>query len=229
MGAMKKYIAYFDSGTSNTRLYLLDENMDLVDLSKETVGSKDSAVAGTNKVLLSRLKEMYDRALERQGLREEQIRTIYASGMSTSPYGIKEYPHQTIPISIGYLWHKDFCFIAVRKSRYTLPFIQRAKSFSLNFFAPQYRDAMQYCGTVSGRDEDKIAHCGFTVNYQSDIPYLEQASLVLQCRTMYSDDIEPRHFVNPEIFQRWYKGGKHEGDMHVFFLGEIVKAFEVQR
>lgn len=129
--------------------------------------------------------------------------------------------------SIGYLWHKDFCFIAVRKSRYTLPFIQRAKSFSLNFFAPQYRDAMQYCGTVSGRDEDKIAHCGFTVNYQSDIPYLEQASLVLQCRTMYSDDIEPRHFVNPEIFQRWYKGGKHEGDMHVFFLGEIVKAFEV--
>lgn len=100
MGAMKKYIAYFDSGTSNTRLYLLDENMELVDVSKEAVGSKDSAVAGTNKVLLSRLKEMYDRALERQGLREEQIRTIYASGMSTSPYGIKEYPHQTIPISL---------------------------------------------------------------------------------------------------------------------------------
>lgn len=126
---------------------------------------------------------------------------------------------------MGYLWHKNFCFIVVRKSRYTLPFIQKNGSFSLNFFGPAYGSQMKYCGTVSGRDEDKFVHCGFCAKYEDQIPYIDKASLVIECRTMYTDDIEQCHFVNQEIYERWYKGGKHEGDMHEFFIGEIVRAF----
>lgn len=129
---------------------------------------------------------------------------------------------------MGYLWHKNFCFIAVRKSRYTLPFIQKNGSFSLNFFTNEYRDRMTYCGTVSGRDADKFSHCGFEVKYEGNIPYIDKALLVITCKTMYTDDIEPCHFENREIYERWYKGGKHEGDMHEFFIGEVVSAFKPQ-
>lgn len=95
------YIAYFDSGTTNTRLYLLSERLELVCVEKREIGSRDSAVAGSNHVLMQGLKSMYDSVLSRMKLSDGQIRTIYASGMSTSPYGIKEVPHQVIPISLA--------------------------------------------------------------------------------------------------------------------------------
>jgi len=97
---MKNYIVYFDSGTSNTRLYVLDEKLEQVYVKKCPIGSKDSAAAGSNKVLLEGWKRMYDEALEQMGITDEQVTRIFASGMSTSPYGIKEIPHQVIPISI---------------------------------------------------------------------------------------------------------------------------------
>lgn len=97
---MKKYIAYFDSGTSNTRLYLLNEHLEQIYLKKQPIGSKDSAAAGSNNVLLKSLKNMYDEALRLMEIQDGQVQAIFASGMSTSPYGIKEIPHQVIPVSI---------------------------------------------------------------------------------------------------------------------------------
>lgn len=126
---------------------------------------------------------------------------------------------------MGYLWHKNICFIVVRESRYTLSLIEKSKSFSLNFFSAQYAGCMNYCGSVSGRDEDKFAHCGFNPKYEGDIPYIDKASLVIQCRTIYADGIKQSCFVNEDIYNRWYKGGKHDGDMHRLFIGEVIKTF----
>lgn len=97
---MENYIVYFDSGTSNTRLYLLDQDMNRVCVKKRSIGSKDSAAAGSNRVLLEGLKQMYDEVLDENGLTDAQVNRIFASGMSTSPYGIKEIPHQVIPITV---------------------------------------------------------------------------------------------------------------------------------
>lgn len=69
-------------------------------MNKRPIGSKDSALAGTNKVLLKELKHMYDEALDGLGITDMQVDKIFASGMSTSPYGIKEIPHQAIPITV---------------------------------------------------------------------------------------------------------------------------------
>ena len=46
----KNYILYYDSGTSNTRAYLLDQEFQICAVAKRTVGSKDSAIAGSNRV-----------------------------------------------------------------------------------------------------------------------------------------------------------------------------------
>lgn len=94
------YTAYFDSGTTNTRLYLLDESFQIVFSEKGGFGSKDSAIAGSNSGLLASMKSLYNKGIRSCGVRDVDIDAIYASGMLTSPYGILEVPHVAVPVSI---------------------------------------------------------------------------------------------------------------------------------
>ena len=64
----KDHILYFDSGTSNTRAYLLDREFRICDSAKRAVGSKDSAIAGTNRVLIEGMKALYDQVLAANSL-----------------------------------------------------------------------------------------------------------------------------------------------------------------
>lgn len=97
----KEFLVYYDSGTSNSRIYLLDRDFQVRYTEKKAVGSKDSSIAGDNLVLLQGLKELYDGMLSATGVDEGQIEEgIYASGMVTSPYGLKEIPHLVIPTTV---------------------------------------------------------------------------------------------------------------------------------
>lgn len=95
----RKYIVYYDSGTSNSRIYILDSQGQVVYRKKAAVGSKDSAIAGSNQVLIEGLKGLYDTALRELCLKDGEIGEIYASGMVTSPYGLKEIPHLVLPVT----------------------------------------------------------------------------------------------------------------------------------
>ena len=97
---MKDYILYYDSGTSNTRAYLLNRDFQVKYTVKKAVGSKDSAIAGSNRVLIEGMKELYDDVLSANALEEGDIDAIYASGMITSPYGLKEVPHLVLPLTV---------------------------------------------------------------------------------------------------------------------------------
>lgn len=95
-----KYIVYFDSGTTNTRIYLLNERLEQLYCSKQQVGSRDSAIAGTNTLLIGGLYSLYSQLLARRGLHDREITQIYASGMITSPYGLREVPHLLLPFTL---------------------------------------------------------------------------------------------------------------------------------
>ena len=113
---MNDYILYYDSGTSNTRAYLLDRDFQVRYVAKKAVGSKDSAIAGSNRVLIEGMKALHDQVLAENGLGEENISAIYASGMITSPYGLKEVPHLPLPLTVKkfadslYPFREDTCF-----------------------------------------------------------------------------------------------------------------------
>lgn len=93
-------IAYFDSGTTNTRLYILNENNEIIEAEKKSIGSKDVVISGNRSLLLSAMKEMLENAFKHTGYDAHHISDIYASGMVTSPFGIKEIPHVEIPVSV---------------------------------------------------------------------------------------------------------------------------------
>ena len=122
-------LIYFDSGTSNTRLYLI-QDMKPVDVVGAKIGSKDSSIAGTNLVLLEGIKKIYDEMLERHGLKDSDIDAIYCSGMISSPFGMHEVPHLCVPASVQlfhdtmYTHFEDKCFhrnITIIRGMKTIP------------------------------------------------------------------------------------------------------------
>ena len=90
---------YFDSGTTNTRAYLMDGNR-MIARTAAQIGSRDSALQGSNAGLIGKLKQMYDELLTENGLVESDIDSIWMSGMISCPHGLVEIPHIPVPLSL---------------------------------------------------------------------------------------------------------------------------------
>lgn len=122
---------------------------------------------------------------------------------------------------VGVLWGKNVVYIFIRNSRYTKEFIDNGEFFSMSFFDEKYRDALSYCGKESGRNvDDKFKGAGLTPAFRHNIPYPDEANLVLLCRKMAAVPITEDTFVDPQIMPKWYS----DNDMHVMYVGEIIEA-----
>ena len=122
---------------------------------------------------------------------------------------------------VGVLWGKNVVYIFIRDSRYTKEFIDNGEFFSMSFFDEKYRDALSYCGKESGRNvDDKFKGAGLTPAFRHNIPYPDEANLVLLCRKMAAVPITEDTFVDPQIMPKWYS----DNDMHVMYGGEIIEA-----
>lgn len=123
---------------------------------------------------------------------------------------------------LGVLWGSDVATCYIRPQRYTYEFVEGSDFFTLSFFGPEYRQALAICGSKSGRDVDKVKECGFTVcTGEGGAPYFAEAELVLVCRKVYWQDMDPAHFLDPETDGKWYP----EKDYHRMYIGRIVEAY----
>ena len=120
---------------------------------------------------------------------------------------------------VGVLWGKNVAFIFIRDSRYTKEFIDNGDFFSISFLGKDYKDALSYCGSHSGRNEDKFANAGLSLGYKHSIPYVDEANLVMLCQKMSATKITEDSFIAPEIKEKWYK----DGDMHTMYIAEIIE------
>ena len=133
--------------------------------------------------------------------------------------------HNTMTASwggVGELWGKYVSTIYIRPQRYTLEFLEREDTYSLCFFDPEYRPALNLCGSKSGRDVDKDKETGLTPCFDQAAPYYQEARLVLICRKLYKQDLAEESFLDREIFEKCYPNR----DLHRMFIGEIVKVLE---
>ena len=76
---------------------------------------------------------------------------------------------------MGIMWGKPVAYIFIRPSRYTKEFVDKAEGLTLSVFGEDRRKMMNYFGTVSGRDEDKIAKSGLTVKHDNGRTYFDEA------------------------------------------------------
>ena len=122
---------------------------------------------------------------------------------------------------VGELWGRYVSTIYIRPQRYTLEFVEREDYYSLCFFGPEYRQALNLCGSKSGREVDKDAATGLTPCFDEAAPYYEQVRLVFLCRKLYRQDLEEGCFLDKGLLEKWY-----DNDLHRMFIGEIVKVLE---
>ncbi len=120
---------------------------------------------------------------------------------------------------LGFLWNKPIAITFIRPQRYTYEFTEKYNDFSLCFFDRKYREALNFCGTRSGRDTDKIKETGLTP-LQSDLGniYFEEARLVIECSKIYYEDIKPENFLDTS-FDKHYP----QKDYHRMYFGLIRK------
>ena len=113
--------------------------------------------------------------------------------------------------SLGVIWGRPFAQVVVRPVRYTYQFIENYPTFTLCVFPEQYRPALNLLGTRSGRSGDKIAASGLQPEAASLVPapVYTQAELVIECRKIYWQDLDPAHFIDPQIEQHYPQQDYH--------------------
>ena len=122
---------------------------------------------------------------------------------------------------LGHLWNKDVVFLFIRPQRHTNELMESTDHFSVSVFNDTYRDKLNYLGTVSGRDEDKIAKSGFTLLIDEAAPYFTEADMTIFCRKLYVQRLEEGCFAPfAQDFNAQHYPMK---DHHILYIGEITK------
>ena len=119
--------------------------------------------------------------------------------------------------AMGELWFKPVCFCFVRPQRYTYEFIEKSDVFTLSFFEEKYKPQLNFCGSRSGRGTHKVQECGFTpLAAENGSVFFEEARLVLECKKLYFQDLDPANFIDDSIMKNYPKN-----DFHRMYVGGI--------
>jgi len=121
--------------------------------------------------------------------------------------------------SIGTMWNRPYVSVAVRPTRYTYEFFARYEDFTVTALPAEFRQAMIYLGTHSGRNSNKLKETELTPIASSIVksPSFEQAELTIECRNIYYSDFDTAHFIDPKLDVHY-----PNKDYHRIFYGEIV-------
>ncbi len=159
------------------------------------------------------------KSIEPEGLVDNVFKLIDKDWMLIT--AVKEDAFNTMTASwggLGILWHKRVSFCFVRPTRYTFQFMEKSDLYTLSFFTEKYRDALTLLGTRSGRDGDKISASGLSpVEIKPGAISFKEARLVLVCKKLYFQDLNPKNFLDPGIDTHYPKK-----DYHRLYIGEIL-------
>ncbi|MBQ7983242.1 MAG: flavin reductase [Clostridia bacterium] len=121
----------------------------------------------------------------------------------------------------GILWNKPVAFVFIRPQRHTYTFTEKAEGLTLSFFGEEYRAALRLCGTVSGRDCDKIAEAKLTPVSVGERAAFAEARMVFSCRKLYADDLKENAFVDAALLSNYKAGDYHR--MYICEIEDIIK------
>ena len=120
----------------------------------------------------------------------------------------------------GILWNKPVVFVFIRPQRYTYELIEGQETFSLSFLEDSFREKLGYCGKVSGRNDDKIEKCGFSVVPSENGAFIGEAKVAITCRKLYFGDILESGFMDRTLLSNYVAK-----DYHRMYIGEIKEIY----
>lgn len=122
---------------------------------------------------------------------------------------------------VGILWGKPVAYLFVRPQRHTRTLLDESELFSVCFLGEEHRAKLNYCGSHSGRDEDKLHACGLSATTLDGAPVLAESELALTCRKLFAQRLDPACLLDPTIAPKWYPNA----DYHYLYIAEILSAY----
>jgi flavin reductase (DIM6/NTAB) family NADH-FMN oxidoreductase RutF len=121
--------------------------------------------------------------------------------------------------NIGILWYRPFFIAYVRKSRYTHELLEETGDFTVNVPPDNFDDVIEYCGTRSGRNVDKVKELGLKIEDSRIVksPGLAASPVTLECKIVFKKEIESND-VPSHVRDRFYS----KDDYHTCYFAEIV-------
>lgn len=122
---------------------------------------------------------------------------------------------------VGVLWKKNVFFCFVRPQRFTKEFCDSSDIITLSFFDSSKKDALKLCGTVSGRDTDKLKDAGLTaiIGEMGEVDF-EESKITLVGRKLYAQELRGDCFIDKAVDSACYK----DKDYHTMYVCEIIEA-----
>lgn len=139
--------------------------------------------------------------------------------------------------TLGIEWGTPIFIAFVRQSRYTRQLLDQNPEFTVS--APcgggAVKEILSLCGTKSGRDTDKVAAAGLTVEPPKviTVPGFRQLPLTLECRVIYRQEqdlgaIEAgrlRRYYPQDVDSSFHGANR---DFHVAYYGEILASYVIE-
>lgn len=126
--------------------------------------------------------------------------------------------------TFGVVWGKNVITCYVRHSRYTYEFMEKNDYFTLSFYNSDFKSQLNYLGSHSGRNENKVKNVGFTPFVCENCISFNEARVTFLCKKIYHQDLDDSQISN-EIKERYYP----RGDFHRFYVGEIIKILSKEK
>jgi len=120
---------------------------------------------------------------------------------------------------IGPLWGRPFFVVAVRPSRRTFRFIERAGDFTVNVPKKGMEEIADYCGSVSGREHDKFNEKNLTLKPGKKVgsPVISECGVHYECKVAYKTKVIPSGLP-----QNILRDSYPDGNYHTLYFGEIL-------
>ena len=139
---------------------------------------------------------------------------------------------------LGRVWNLSAFTVYVREHRYTKAQLDATREFTVS--APLEGQGpvphiAKVCGTMSGRDVDKVADAGLTLEEPLVIrtPGVREYPLTLECRVLYAQP-QDLDLIPADLRATFYPEGVdwHDpmanSDPHTAYIGQIVGAYIIR-
>ena len=99
---------------------------------------------------------------------------------------------------LGVLWNRNVLTCYIRPNRYTFEFVENGEYLTASFFGSEFKKALSFCGSHSGRDCDKVKETGLTPAEIDSCVTFEEAEMVFVLRKLYSYDLQESGFLTDD-------------------------------
>lgn len=125
--------------------------------------------------------------------------------------------------SLSQYWGQEIFIAPIRFSRYTFEMLKNTDEFTISVPTnKQLDEALKICGTVSGRDGDKLKKANISTKDAKtmETPVIDGCDIYYECKILGYSDLKGEE-LDASVSERWYAGG----DMHRLYFAKIVAAY----